>query len=122
VTVASAGSAVAEPRLAADRADLRRQLVDLQRRAFEIGQEIRRVEAQIEQDRRVQADPRFAAAECMVPFYLDSMGIRHLRPECVDAMSESSCDPPFALDGRGVRHFREACASSAAEPSADPDE
>jgi hypothetical protein len=130
VGVGLAGRAVAEPRLGADRAELRRQLLDLQRRQRELDEKIRQLEAELENDRRAQtvvprstpailmdAAPPSAAAQCMLPFYLDGDGIRHLRPECVEVANRSSCDPPYTLDRQGIRHLRAACTSGAAAPS-----
>jgi hypothetical protein len=115
-----AGSAGAEPRLGSDRADLRRQLVDLQRREHELDDKIRRIEAELERD--APARPRSlaptrpsAAASCaLLPFYLDTTGIKHLRPECAELAAEPSCDPPYNLDEQGVRRFRPGCMSDVA--------
>jgi hypothetical protein len=118
-----AQTAEAEPRLGADRGDLRRQLVDLQRRARELDAKIRRIEAQLSRDTPadtgaphslVPAIPS-AAADCKLPVYIDSIGIRHVRLECIDAKN-LSCDPPYALDENGVRRFRPACENGAPAP------
>lgn len=124
VTLGLGSSAGAEPRIGADRAELRQQLADLQRRERELKREIQRVEAELERENRAQAMSlaASAAAECLVPFYLDGMGIKHLRPECVATTSLASCDVPFNLDGRGVRHFRDSCATHAGAPSGGSDE
>lgn len=127
VALGLAGNAVAEPRLGAERADLRRQLVELQRRARELEDKIRRIDAELARDaaRRVPralASARSSATDCMLPYYLDGVGIKHLRPECLEAASQLSCDPPYAVDEQGVRHFRPACASGAAMPSTRSDE
>jgi hypothetical protein len=113
-----AGSVAAEPR-GADRADLQRQLTDLQRRARDIEERIRRVQAELAREAAARAvAPRTTApakpsipAACILPFYLDSAGIKHLRPECVEVAGQASCDPPYNLDEQGVRRFRPACAN-----------
>jgi hypothetical protein len=118
-----ANSAAAEPRGSADRGELRRQLVELQRRAHELEEKIRRVEAELAREAPVRAvAPRSlaaarsaAAADCTVlPLYIDSTGIKHLRAECTERASQPSCDPPYALDEQGVRRFRPACTSDTA--------
>ena len=115
-----AGNAGAEPRGGVDRSDLRRQLADLQRRARELDEKIRRVEAQLERDAPARVAPRSlaparpsAAAECVMPFYLDTTGIKHLRPECAELAAQPSCDPPFRLNEQGVRRFLPDCTSDA---------
>jgi hypothetical protein len=123
-----AGKAGAEPRLGADRGDLRRQLVDLQRREHELDEKIRRIEAELARD--TPARPRSlapsrpsAAANCaLLPFYLDSTGIKHLRAECAELAAEPSCDPPYNLDEQGVRRFRPGCMSDAAASGSRADE
>jgi hypothetical protein len=125
-----ASRAAAEPRLGADRGDLHRQLVDLQRREREIDEKIRRIEAELARDAaaRTAASRTLASAgpsvppACILPFYLDSSGIKHLRPECVELAGRPSCDPPYNLDEHGVRRFRPACATGAAAPSQRGDE
>jgi hypothetical protein len=119
-----AGSANAEPRSGADRGDLRRQLVDLQRRAHELDEKIRHIEAELTRTTPSGAGASHAllpaipsaAADCKLPVYIDSIGIRHVRLECIDAASVS-CDPPYALDEHGVRRFRPACETGAPAPS-----
>lgn len=115
-----ARSTAAEPRLGADRNDLRRQLVDLQRRERELDEKIRRIEADLARDARAQASaPRSmpattpAVPDCLLPYYLDNTGIRHLRTECLEPVDRPSCDPPYSLDEQGLRRFRPACASGA---------
>ena len=112
----------AEPRLGADRSELRRELVDLQRRARELDEKIRHVEAELAREARARAvAPRTngakpaAAADCTLPYYLDGAGIRHLRAECLAPAGESSCDPPYSLDEQGLRRFRPLCAMSSDE-------
>ena len=116
-----ARSAGAEPRLGVDRSELRRQLADLQRRARELDEKIRRVEAVLARDAPVHAvAPRAAApavtssaVNCELPFYLDSTGIKHLRSECAELAAPPSCDPPFRLNEQGVRRFLPACTTDA---------
>ncbi len=123
-TLGHAGSAKAEPRSGADRGDLRRQLVDLKRRAHELDEKIRRIEAELGRTipsgtgaaRALMPAIPSAAADCKLPVYIDSVGIRHVRLECIDAASVS-CDPPYALDEHGVRRFRPACETGATAPS-----
>src|SRR3954466_4966490 len=87
VALGLAGNAAAEPRLGADRADLRRQLVELQRRAREIEDKIRRIEAELAREpatraiaaRSVARAKPAAAVDCVLPYYLDLTGIKHLR-------------------------------------------
>jgi hypothetical protein len=126
-TLGFAGKVVAEPRFGADRAELRRQLLDLQRRQRELDEKIRQLEAEIENDRLAQPPvpssmapstsstpgSALAAQRCVLPFYLDGSGIRRLRPECVEIADRFSCDQPYVLDKRGVRQLRQACTSSA---------
>jgi len=124
VALGFANRAAAEPRLGADRGDLRRQLVDLQRRAHELDEKIRRIEAELAQSapagtgaaRALTPAIPTAAADCKIPVYIDGMGIRHVRLECLDAAS-ASCDPPYALDEHGVRRFRPACETGVLAPS-----
>lgn len=117
-----ASSAAAEPRLGGDRGDLRRQLVDLQRQARELDDKIRRIQMELAREARtrgprpvVPASPAFPAA-CLLPFYLDSDGIKHLRPECAELVGAPSCDPPYNMDEQGVRHFRPGCATGTLAP------
>jgi hypothetical protein len=120
-----AGKAAAEPRLGADRSDLRRQLADLRRRERELDDKIRRIEAELAREEAARAVAPRSMAEvsarmppaCILPFYLDSAGIKHLRPECVELAGRPSCDPPYNLDDQGVRHFRPACAAGTATTS-----
>ncbi len=119
-----AGSAAAEPRLGADRGDLSRQLTDLKRRARELDDKIHRIEAELARDAaarpvapRSLAAARPSAPDCRLPYYLDTSGIRHLRPECLEPDGQPSCDPPYSLDEQGLRRFRPACASDATLPS-----
>ena len=121
------GRAAAEPRLGVDRAYLQRQLVDLQRRARELDERIRRIEMELARDASARAVvPRAAtpaaptvAADCSLPIYLDRTGIKHLRPECLAPAGQTTCgDPPYYLDARGLRHFTPACESSADVPRA----
>lgn len=110
-----AGSTAAEHRLVIDHAALQQELTDLRRRARELDEKIRRLEAELAQD----APPRAARSlggtrpsDCgMLPFYRDSAGIKHLRAECLDPADELSCDPPYALDQRGLRRMRPECLS-----------
>jgi hypothetical protein len=129
VALGLAGNAAAAPRLGVERADLRRQLVELQRRARELEDKIRRIDAELARDAarravvpRALASARSSATDCLLPYYLDGVGIKHLRPECLEATSQLSCDPPYAVDEQGLRHFRPACASGAAGPSTRSDE
>ena len=124
VALGFASSAAAEPRLGADRAELRRQLMDLQRRAREVEDKIRRIDAELARQaasravtHRALASTRSPATDCALPYYLDGVGIKHLRSECLEAASELSCDPPYSVDEQGVRHFRPGCASGAALPN-----
>jgi hypothetical protein len=116
----SAATAAAEPRPGTDRSELRRQLADLQRRARELDEKIRRVENQLarEAPARTGAAPAAAAlaTNCLLPFYLDSTGIKHLRPECAELTAKAPCDPPYRLNEQGVRHFLPACTTAAAAP------
>lgn len=124
VALGLAGNAAAEPRLAADRADLRRQLVELQRRARELEDKIRRIDVELAREAATRAVAQrsvgrakpAAAVDCVLPYYLDLAGIKHLRPECLEA-GQDSCDPPYVVDEQGVRHFRTGCASGMALPS-----
>lgn len=122
-------SAAAEPRLSADRSELRRQLVDLQRQTRELEAKMRRIEAELARDASSRAAaPRAlssrlsAAADCRIPTYFDGDGIKHVRLECVELASQSSCDPPYGLDERGVRRFRPDCAAGDAAPGNRADE
>jgi hypothetical protein len=124
-----ARTAAAEPRLGADRGDLQRQLADLQRRARELDEKMRRIEAELARDAparavipRSLAPARSAAADCKLPVFLDSDGIKHVRLECVDLAAQPTCDPPYVLDERGVRRFRAACATGAAASSSRTDD
>src|SRR4051812_16699437 len=130
VALGLASNAAAEPRLGADRADLRRQLVELQRRARELEDKIRRIDAELAREAATRSVARrsvgrarsSAAVDCMLPYYLDLTGIKHLRPECLEAAGQLSCDPPYTVDEQGLRHFRTGCASGAALPSKRADE
>lgn len=116
-----AGSAAAERRLSADRAELRQELEDLRRRARELDEKIRRLEAELAHDappapRASRALGGTRPADCsLLPFYRDSAGIKHLRAECLDEKDELSCDPPYALDQRGLRRMRPECLSGDAQ-------
>lgn len=116
-----AGTVAAEPRLAADRGDLRRQLEDLKRRSHELDEKIRRIEAELARNEPPPpVAPRAiapAAPNCRLPYFLDSTGIRHVREECLEPAGQPSCDPPYNLDEHGVRRFRPACASGAIVPA-----
>jgi hypothetical protein len=112
-----AGNALGEPRIAADHADLQRRLAELQRKEHDLQSQIRRIEAELAREASARA-----AAQCALPFYMDSMGIKHLRPECVELAGQPSCEPPYTLDEQGVRRFRPACASGAAVRSDRADE
>ncbi len=120
----SAATADAEPRVGTDRADLRRQLTDLKRHARELDEKIRRLEAELARtasagtgaSRALTPAIPSAAADCKLPVYIDSAGIRHVRLECIEAAS-LSCDPPYALDEQGVRRFRPACENEPLAPA-----
>lgn len=119
-----AGSAAAEPRLGADRGDLQRQLADLQRRARELEEKMHRIEAALAREAparavvpRSLAPARSAAADCKLPAYFDSTGIKHVRLECIDPASQPTCDPPYDLDERGVRRFKPECGTGTAASS-----
>jgi hypothetical protein len=130
VALGVASNAAAEPRLGADRAELRRQLVELQRRERALEDKIRRIDAELAREastravasRTVGRAKPAAAVDCVLPYYLDLTGIKHLRPECLEASGQPSCDPPYAVDEQGVRHFRTGCASGVALPSKRADE
>jgi hypothetical protein len=124
VALGLAGNAAAEPRLGGDRAELRRQLVELKRRARELEDKIRRIDAELAREAATRVVPRSAgrakssvAMDCVLPYYLDLTGIRHLRPECLEAAGQSSCDPPYVVDEQGLRHFRLSCESGASLPN-----
>jgi hypothetical protein len=118
-----AGSAAAEPRPGVDRSELRRQLADLQRRARELDEKIRRVEAELAREAAARVAPRPEAparpsmVNCMLPFYLDSAGIKHLRPDCAEITAQAACDPPYRYNEQGVRHFLPACTAGAPPPA-----
>lgn len=125
-----AGNAAAEPRLGSDRSELRRQLTDLQRKAQELEAKIRRVQAELARDAPSRAVPPrslaparpAAVTDCMLPYYLDNSGIKHVRPECFEPADQPSCDPPYVLDEQGVRRFRPACEFGAPAPGNRGDE
>jgi hypothetical protein len=117
--LALGGRAAAEPRLGGGSGDLDRQLVELKRQARELEEKIRRIEAELAREARARARAISVAepqrgADCTLPFYLDSAGIKHLRAECLESTGHLSCDLPYTLDERGVRRVRPACESGAA--------
>jgi hypothetical protein len=120
-----AGRVTAEPRLGGGRGDLDRQLSELKRQAHELEEKIRRIEAELAREARARAGAARAisvakpqgTAECALPFYMDSAGIKHLRAECLESAGQLSCDLPYTLDERGVRRVRPACESGAAVPA-----
>lgn len=117
------GSAAAEARLGGvDRGHLRRQLLELKRQARELDERIRRIEAELARDAPARAVVTTSmastpASNCMLPYYRDGRGIKHMRLECLEPTDELSCDPPYTLDERGLRRFRPECLSAAEVPS-----
>jgi hypothetical protein len=102
---------------------LEQQLAELKRQARELDEKIRGVEAEIARQAaaRVNAPDSTAAvqraseADCEQPFYIDSAGIKHVRPQCFERARRSSCDEqPFALDELGIRRLRPACETGGA--------
>ncbi len=112
---------LAQPRMDAERSELVRQLSEYKQRVRQLEERLQKLE---EQRARARVPARRAAVEgCALPFYLDSSGLKHLRPECVDDGAQVSCDMPFQIDGNGIKRFRAAChteATARAEERAAP--
>lgn len=110
---------------------LEQQLAELKRQARELDEKIRSVEAEIARQSaaRVNAldstavEQRAADADCKQPFYIDSAGIKHVRPQCFERARRSACEEqPFALDELGIRRLRPACEGGPAVRSFSIDE
>ncbi|HEY3495201.1 MAG TPA: hypothetical protein VGK73_10965 [Polyangiaceae bacterium] len=102
---------------------LEQQLAELKRQARELDEKIRRIEAELARQAATRvnasdataAEQRAAAADCEQPFYIDSAGIKHVRPQCFERARQSSCEEqPFALDELGIRRLRPACEAGPA--------
>jgi hypothetical protein len=114
--------AAAEPRAEIGRAHLERQLAELKRQARELEEQIRRLEAQLAPPVPLASTASLPVAtakpsgpaDCEMPFYMDSSGLKRVRSECVETNRETSCEMPFMLDDSGIRRVRPGCGS--AEP------
>ena len=118
--VALGEPAAAQPLPETERVILERQLVELRQKARDLNEQIRRIEAQLGRDASSAAvvSPRGATAkqsgtgDCALPFYLDSTGLKRVRPECLATSSDALCDMPFLLDENGRRRVRPACSAT----------
>lgn len=112
-----AGTAAAEPRRHRDAA-LERQIREAKQQMRELEHKIRVLEAQLVR----QEPPPQPAAEvarpfdaCALPFFLDSSGLKRIRPECLRAAAARPCDPPFVLGLGGIKMLRPGCERDVAD-------
>jgi hypothetical protein len=83
-----------------------RELNETKQRVRELEERLRQLDARRSQDGRANVN---AVAEdvCALPFFLDSSGFKHVRPECLRATT--SCEQPFTIDETGIKRVRPAC-------------
>jgi hypothetical protein len=46
---------------------------------------------------------------CASPSYLDNMGVRHVRRECLQESSLANCETPFVVDPDGIKRVKPDC-------------
>ncbi|HET9957213.1 MAG TPA: hypothetical protein VFQ61_22100 [Polyangiaceae bacterium] len=98
--------AAADPDEDAERARIARELEDTRQRVRMLEERLRRLDSRRRDG--AQSYESGVAARCSLPFFLDSSGVKRLRPECA-AEAPSRCDYPFSVGYDGIKRFRSSC-------------
>ena len=113
--VAASASAEAPSDVERERSDIVRKLDEYKQRVHALEERLRQLDAHAGIVTTEHAATEHAAAEhavaasCGMPFAVDSEGIKHMRPECLEVATQGSCEMPFFLDAQGVKRMREGC-------------
>jgi hypothetical protein len=105
-----ADAAEVEPDLETERAELVRELDHVKQRVKLLEERLRQLDSRrAKGSRAAPLDDMNVSAACARPFFLDSSGIKHVRPDCAAAAAVVNCEAPFTLDSNGIKRLRPEC-------------